>query len=230
LRKILLGLGGAALLACSVAVASPRYHTLWMYEAGTQLLWSSNEAYIVMHMQRFGWHGSVLGWFWQIFRNFAGGQTETRDSDNSVVVFNYSSAGLQRAEVRGVTTSPFRPLSGNLYTSVNGCRVRWTGSGFEPARAEEVKELQSAALLVGDYDDVGGWSNRMNLLHWGQAGTRHRLAVAGRHVEIRVEAPSGFRDKRLAIVIENEAPREIWSVDSRPQQLTEKQYAAAFHR
>lgn len=229
LKKILLGVGAVGLLACSVAAASPK-HVAWADETGTQLLWSADEAYIVIHMRQSGWHGSVLSQLWQAFRNFVGAPTAIRDSVESVVVFSYSNVGLQREEVRGVTTSPFRPLGGQLYTSVNGRRARWTGSGFEPARAEEVKELESAALLVGDYDDVGGWSNRMNLLYWGQAGTRHRLGIAGHQVELRVEAPSGFREKRLILVIENEAPREIWSLDSRTQELTDEQYAAVFHR
>jgi hypothetical protein len=215
-------------LACSVAAASPK-HVAWADETGTQLLWSADEAYIVIHMRQSGWHGSVLSQLWQVFRNFVGAPTVIRNSVESVVVFEYSTAGLQRAEVRGLTTSIIRPFGNRLYANVNGRRARWEGSRFEPATAEEARQLQGGAFRLGNYDDVGGWSNRSNLLYWGQVDTRHRLAVAGRQVEIRVEA-SGFRDKRLSLVIENEAPREIWSLDSGPQDLTEEQYATVFHR
>jgi hypothetical protein len=222
------GLGLALLVLVSAAAASPTFHFVWRHELGTQLLWSSDDAYLVIRTRTTGWHGGIPGLLWQMFRNAGGVNTETTDALEAIEMIRYSRRGLDRTTVYDLQVSRFIPVEDRLIAAVDGQLSRWTGVGFEPAPPADAAYFRSAVVPLGNYDEVRGWSGRANLLYWGQPDTRHRLAVAGRQLEIRVKAPSGFRDKELALAIDGSAPEVIWALRSERTDVGEAEYQASF--
>lgn len=200
----------AALLVVALGVA-PTFHFVWKHEVGTQLLWRDSEAFLAIQTRQDGWRGGTFGLIWQVFRNTVQVNTATTHAIGSLEMFRFDRGGLHRTTVRDVRVTQFVPVDGRLITRVNGLVARWTGDGFEPASDDEAAYFKSGAFPLGHYDNVGGWSHRSLLLHWGQSDTRHRITVAGQQLEIRVQAPSDFSEQKLTLTVGDASPQVIWA-------------------
>lgn len=222
-----LGIGTAALLIATLSVA-PTYHFVWKHELETQLLWSQSEAFVAIQTRHAGWHGSIFGVLWQVFRNVAGGITATTHAVESLEMIRFDRGGLHRTAARNVRVTRFVPVEGHLITNANGRIARWTGSGFEPVSGDVAAYFKSAAVPLGDYDNVGGWSNRARLLSWGRGNTRQRITVSGRQLEVRVKAPSDFSAKELSLAIDDASPQVILAIRSGRTNVDAAEYESLF--
>ena len=219
-----LGIVGCA--AASV-VAPVSYH-VWVYETGSQLLWSSDEAYLVIRTRQEGWHGGVLSRLWQMLRNASGAPTSTRVSLDAAVAFTFGREGLQQFNLRGARVSLLWPEASDVYSRVNGVTMRWTSTGIAPPREAVLSDSATRVGRLGNYDGTEGWSNRSNFLYWGQTGITHRITVADHDLEFTVHAPTGFREQRVILKIDDGPHREIWFNDTAKRDLSRDQYAAVF--
>ena len=93
---------------------------------------------------------------------------------------------------------------------------------------DEAAYFRSGVLPLGHYDNVGGWSHRPLLLHWGQSDTRHRITVAGQQLEIGVKAPSDFSEKAVTLAVGDASPQVIWAIRSGRTNLDATEYLETF--
>jgi hypothetical protein len=227
MKKLLVGGGLFAGLVICWTFLYPM-HVVWKSERSTQLLWSADEAYVLIQARTAGWSGGPIGYAWQIFRNFLRVPTTTGSNEAKLMVYRYTSAGLERFDVPGVTVSPLCAFDGQLIGKVNGrASMRWSGHEFVPAEPFDMDALMKACP-PGDYDNRYGWSSRIGVQNWGQVERRYQLTVAGHALELNAVAPA-FVEKRLSLRINQGANSDLWYEKTGPVFVSRAEYRGLFN-
>jgi hypothetical protein len=81
-------------------------------------------------------------------------------------------------------------------------------------------------LRYGDYDQVGGWSIRTNVLAWGKNGKCIPKTVDGQRIQLCQQAEMLQRRKQLMLGPAGTA-NVIWSLDSTGHDVGVETYEAA---
>jgi len=216
--------------------------------SGGSLMWNANEAYVFEGVVQRGFHFSRLGYLVEFVREiFPFGASSPDDKHFSVAVLRITPEAVQRYVIFDFNSGGrFDALgqsiySGDLYT---GALMKWSGSRFEAARAEDQQKLRNA-LNSGkippgpSYDNVDGWSKRST------AGEVMRdpltTAYVERDAKVLIELNgnsvtfvmnSGFisREAYIDLLRSGQPSERIWYWDGRTHKVSKTEYKRIFTR
>jgi hypothetical protein len=189
-----------------------------------QLIWTSDEAYLVVLKRQLGWKGSCLRLLGQMIVGLVGGPTPADDGNASLVVIRVTPTGLETHEVETRVAPMLTVFEGHLFADRE---LRWSGTRFEPATADEQRRYAEAHVQYPDYLNVDGWSNQRVLPGRSGVSRDYPLDLAGQHLVflIRYDRGSGAT---VDLQRGSEPPRRLWSLDERAHRVTAAEYHNLF--
>jgi hypothetical protein len=202
-------------------------------ESGGQVLWNSNEAYLVIHVHRSGFRVRYLEYPWVRLREYLHGVRLPDDERLAVNVIHVTSSTTDRESGDfGRSTNPpdfITPSDGHIYANCQGVLCKWSGTHFEPATEKQKQNFDGINHLLSDIDgESDGWSKR------GFGGGRNYefRADAGGHfiISVKETAPQNLGYTVLSIYLQRagQPPERIWYGSSIPRRVTWAAYRELF--
>jgi hypothetical protein len=201
------------------AAAVPTYGTRAEITRG-ELLWSQDEAFLVIGTNQQGWRRSAGGVVLDVLGGLLYMSAPPQDSKASVVLIHLTADAFHRHVTKNMTMARFSIGEGRLY----GDGRMWTGSQFVPASPEERERFASAP---SEYNDVEGWSKRIILPQSTPAdGVRYVLPVGGGATQLIVRGRA--RSFGRIEMVRDGRTEEIWSLDGTEDWIAGAAYDAVF--
>jgi hypothetical protein len=233
-RTRLLLIGGILILIFAVTV--PKIYIVHDATDGT-LLWKEEKAYLFVRVVSRGLHANFPEYLLELVRESFGGVASPDDQSVCTIVLDIGSDRVREFSKEGIEFFP-QILNGDIvggYTKNGEFQIwKWTGSEFLLATEQERRDLeqqQRANNLSGhvpalDFDDLQHWSRRSNSLTRSidlkltRGGAAETFTVSGEKVGgvLTVER-----------VRSGQAPEVIWTLDTRPHNVSGSEYQRIFH-
>lgn len=181
-RALLLLVVSVVFLAGAIA-STARLTVAWRHEVVTQLVWTSDRAFLYVNEAHRVWSGSYTAWGWQLLRSVLGGSTQGIVTTTRTTVLAIDETGVTTFDTQQ-GSMPLTVFENAVYTRVGGVLQRWDGSTFHPVDAGDERRYSAAAINSEPrYTNVSGWSGAMSLLMDGR-----REYLIGSHQRIRIVA------------------------------------------
>jgi len=181
------------LCGCRACCKLPIYVIL--DRGGGIALWSANEAYLFIGIDRIGHRVNALRFPWFFTKNFLGAIEDPDDRIYPLHVTRVTSSGIEYHVLELVSREPgdlpgqFTPRNGRIYANypaLGGLCV-WVGDHFEPASPAERQGFHGfEGLNRRDWDS--GWSSRPFGTGPGSASSAFTIQVADFVVAVNAHA------------------------------------------
>src|SRR5262249_58200163 len=145
-----------------------------------EVLWNSEEAFLIIGQSRLGWITNPIGLVKQMFATLS--VDEPSDHKTDLIVVSYRPPRVEKKTVFNASYGTFALIEGQLC----GPDGRWTGAGFEPLTEPERRAYQA----FEQEHHPEGWQKKERLLNNGQLETLIPMKLGGNELRIAVRKPS----------------------------------------
>jgi hypothetical protein len=171
-----------ALLIGATVVLFP-LRIVWEVPTGADLFWSGSEAYLVVGSRRTSWAGNLVGYGWQIGRNFFRLGAEADVLKEWVTIVHLTETGAKSTTLPGRKFGHFTILENRLQGVQGGRTELWMGEHFEALPPPSQPNLPPG----GAEPDAGaGWSTLRGILHQGKPERSIPVVIEGARFEFIV--------------------------------------------
>lgn len=211
------------------AAACTKSYVVWEHAQRSQLLWGHDEAYLFIGVGRSGWSGDSAASGWQAVRNAIGLSTRSAHKRNAMIIVHITTQGITQRRLEDAIASSYYPFENRIYGVHNGTLSKWTGEVFVPISKEEERRFEARQAAYGPYDNVAGWSNRVNLLGRPPGVYQFPLTIGDVQIVITatVEGESPRR-RRLDIRVPGKPIVTILDISDGPRHVSLAEYQKMF--
>ena len=228
-----------AVLAILVVLFAPVYYI--RDEAGANLIWNSDQAYVFITVVHRGYRMNCLRLFGAFVKELIPFETFSPDDlSSSVIVFRIAPGNLQRFDFDNMNLDSPDGIGQNIYVvnrENNVGLLKWSDDHFERTSTEEQNAFRTAhssgKIPAGPiYENIDGWSKS------GVAGKPSMLSgEEDAKIVIRVNGSattlvmnSGFITHQafIDLIRPDETSQRIWHLDQRTHRVNRTEYQKTF--
>jgi len=230
MRKGLIGLFVAGLVAgLAVASVATTYH-VQVKSTRAQLLWSADEANLFVGTRLLGWRFSYLRLIGEFGLALVQTVTPPQQSKAKILMFRITPNGIERhlLDNADMVWPAFTVFEGRIHY---GILWRWNGRQFDPVTPAQKEEYLAAKVVVdGDYSNLNGWSNYyFSPSPVPPGGLKYEITIGAQPMVLTV-----IGDTTRASAIElrrgDNPPEQIESLNEQPRSVNRAEYEGLFGR
>ena len=202
--------------------------------ADAELLWDSDQAYIVVNVNSLGWRMSYLQYLMTALRESARVASPPNDRLCSSVMLRVTAEGTQRYEMKDHCPATYVGYGSEIYGNDRGVLLKWVDGHLEQLSPEKQKNINSELLSdTTEFDHVKGWSKRHGILTRLSDEVKFDVEISGQPLTFSVNRGSsgqGSSGQGLTInlVRANRVPETMWHLDQHPRKVTKDEYENVF--
>jgi hypothetical protein len=191
----------------------------------SQLIWNSNEAYLIAAVSRAGWKGTYLRRAADVLLVLLTVPTPADDATGAGAVIKVTPADIQSFPI--AVDVPFFTVADGAIRA--GYTLRWAQDHFEHVSFEEQTAALVGASLNDDFSNVNGWSRRRVLPTLLGTQRRFEIQIGSQPIAFIVQYDS-LSHASVSIERANHAPQQIWALDEPPHRVSAAEYRRLFDR
>jgi hypothetical protein len=218
---------GVAVGVWTAAVGvSPTIYVVRDREEYTQLLWNEHDAYLFIGIGHSGWSGSPIRFAWELLRNMAGLSSPSDRRKHDMMIIHIAENNVNTQVISDAQPSVYYVFENRIYGVFRGELSVLTGQAFKPVPDGERQQLEARSHAFGVYDNVAGWSNRLNLL--GRPAGTHSVHITDDVALVALIERAGAVRKRLALQGPNIAARALFEITEESRSVSRDEYESIF--
>lgn len=225
------------LIVLTAVMIAASLHTYYIRtQAGGDLFWNADEAYVFLDIGARGYRFSYLQeFYWRVREAF--GDVRLRDREHhSVVVLRVTPETVQRYVVDDMHPGSFDFFDGSIYAGdldKEGGLLKWTGTHFEQPSPEEQRKLKGGAALANppSFRNVNGWSKQQGLgLKEFDYQAEFPIELGGKPITLVAKSVNVASELSIDLLRPGRPPERIWYLDQRPRRVSKAEYERQFAR
>jgi len=194
------------------------------------LVWNAKDAYLFSSWSGQGYRSPALEMLVSLVPAFFGASRPPDDSAISTTVFHITPDRIERVTIANVAFRAYLPKGGNIYAWSGGPLWKWENNHFEPASAEEEKEVVTdpqLSILSASNSPTGseGWSVRSAIAGWPPTS---EIKVDGRPIQFLVSLADKNREIHVDARLANGRVDRLLDAKSQLRMVSASTYAERF--
>jgi len=225
--KLISGLG-VTLLGVILAATFLRVHYIG-YGSDADLVWNSNQAYILIDIGRFGWRLNYLQYLVALTKGWFHVAAPPDDRNCYGTLLRVTKEEVQSYDLGGQCLTNAVGVGEDVYATETGVLLKWTGNRFERTSSNELEAVKSNKPPISpDFDNYRGWSKRHDILTRLDDEIKFGLELDGQQLMLNVSRTSANREISVSLVRPHQTPERIWHLEQQSRKVSAAEYERIF--